>query len=50
MKVMERVLETIIRTQVDIDSIQSGFMLESGIFILQQIGKVPWETKRALLR
>jgi len=38
---MERVLETIIRTQVDIDSMQFGFMRGRGttgaIFILRQI-------------
>ena len=41
MKVMERVLETIIRTQVDIDAMQFGFMPGRGttdaIFILRQI-------------
>ena len=41
MKVMERILETIICTQVDIDSMQFGFMPGRGttdaIFILRQI-------------
>jgi len=40
MKVMERVLESIIKTQVDIDSVQFGFMPARGttdaIFILRR--------------
>ena len=41
MKIMEHILETIIRTQVDIDAMQFGFMPKRGtseaMFILQKV-------------